>query len=74
MEDELTFFMSAEELQLFLLLPPQCVDYGDGQPQCFLGVPVWSQGVHPGAGGGDVLCETEEKPDVSFPASVWSLF
>ena len=36
--NKLTFFMSAEELQLFLLLPPQCVDYGDGQSECFLGV------------------------------------
>lgn len=37
---KLTFLVGAEELQLFLLLPPQCVDYGDGQPQCFLGVTV----------------------------------
>lgn len=39
-EQKLTFFVSSEELQLFLLLPPQCVDYSDGQSQCFLGVPV----------------------------------
>lgn len=54
-----TFFMSAEELQLFLLLPPQCVDYGDGQSQCFFGVTMWSQCIHSGAGSRDVLCSME---------------
>ena len=39
-EDEPTFFMSAEELQLFLLLSPQRVDDGDGQPERFLWVTV----------------------------------
>lgn len=39
-EDKLTFFMRAEELQLFLLLPPQRVDYCDGQPERLLGVTV----------------------------------
>lgn len=52
--------MSAEELQLFLLLPPQCVDYGDGQPECFLGVTVWSEGVHSGTRCRDVLCVTQK--------------
>lgn len=36
----MTFFVSAEELQLFLLLPPQRVDDGDGQPERLLGVTV----------------------------------
>lgn len=71
MQDKLTFFVSAEELQLFLLLPPQCVDYSDGQPECFLGVTVWSQGVHAGTRSRDVLCGRRDgKKKRSFNASV----
>lgn len=55
-EEKLTFFVSSEELQLFLLLPPQCVDYSDGQSECFLGVAMWSQGIHSGTRSGDVFC------------------
>lgn len=54
-----TFLVRPEELQLFLLLPPQGVDNGDGQPQRLLRVAVRPQGVHPGARCGDVLCRGE---------------
>lgn len=49
--------MRAEEFQLLLLLPSQRVGDGDGEPQGFPGVPVRPQGVHAGAGRGDVLCK-----------------
>lgn len=59
-EGTLTFFVGAKELQLFLLLPPQCVDDGDGQPERFFGVSVWSQGIHSGTRCRDVLCGKEK--------------
>lgn len=65
-EDKLTFFVSAEELQLFLLLPPQCVDYSDGQPERLLRVTVWSQGVHSGARSRDVLCGRRDRKKKSY--------
>lgn len=53
--------MSSEELQLFLLLPPQRVDDGDGQSERFLWVTVRSQGVDSGARSWDVFCRTGEQ-------------
>lgn len=64
MENKRTFFVSSEELQLFLLLPPQRVDDGDGQPESFLRVTVGPEGVDPGAGCGDVLCEAARPLDI----------
>lgn len=56
-----TFFVSSKEFQLFLLLPPQRVDDGDGQSECFLRVAVGPQCVYPGAGCGDVLCRAGDE-------------
>lgn len=58
-EDKLTFFMATEKLQLLLLLPPQRVDDGDGQPKSFLGVTVRSQGIHSGTRRRDMLCDRQ---------------
>ena len=57
----MTFFVSSEELQLFLLLPPQRVDDGDGQSERFLWVTVRSQGVDSGARSRDVFCRTGQQ-------------
>lgn len=61
MEEKLTFFLSSEELQLLLLLPPQCVDYSNGQSECFLGVAMWPKGIHSGTRSGDVFCTGRDK-------------
>ena len=53
--------MSSEEFQLFLLLPPQRVDDGDGQSERFLRVTVRSQGVDSGARSRDVFCRRGER-------------
>lgn len=55
-EERRTFFVSSEEFQLFLLLPSQRVDDGDGQSERFLRVAVGPQCVHPGTRCRDVLC------------------
>lgn len=60
---KLTFLVVSEELQLFLLLPAQGVDDGDGQSQCFPWVTVRSQCIYPGAGRGDVFCDRNQTSD-----------
>lgn len=72
-EAKLTFLVSAEEVQLFLLLPPQRVDYCNGQPECFLGVTVWSQSIYPGTRSRDVLCgrRGRNRKDVSILPSIY---
>lgn len=60
-EERRTFFVSSKEFQLFLLLPPQCVDDGDGQSECFPRVAVGPQRVHPRARCRDVLCRAGDE-------------
>lgn len=52
-----TFLLMLIDFQLPLLLQPQRVDDGHGEPERFLGVAVGAQGVHPGTRSRDMLCK-----------------